>query len=225
MVAADYTLSPSITFSDGNAGGIGGVVGGLLGNSAIGTVVGGMQMKDAGTVLTLIDNRSGVQLAAAEGSARKMDFAGVGGLLGRRGGAGMGGYTSTAQGKVIVAAFVDSFAGMCGRRSPTRRKGCASCTSHCFLRPTVEKMSRRYRCPLPQPFSAFLTALSNSPIETTPFRSRSAAGQVATLPLSASLTATISSPILTSSSPLQSPTQLEIGGVGGGVRVRVLVGV
>ncbi len=107
MVAADYTVTPTITFSSKDTGGGGAVVGALLGPVA-GAVAGGFKHSDASTVLTLIENRSGVQLAAAEGSARNTDFALMGGLFGGAAGAGMGGYTKTPEGKVIVAAFTDS---------------------------------------------------------------------------------------------------------------------
>jgi curli biogenesis system outer membrane secretion channel CsgG len=107
MVAADYTLSPSITFANNNAGGGGAIIGGLLG--PVGALVGGsMHAKEASTLLTLVDNRSGVQLAAAEGSAKNIDFGAFGGVLGGMGGGAAGGYTNTAEGKVIVAAFTDS---------------------------------------------------------------------------------------------------------------------
>ena len=66
------------------------------------------QMVAASTVLTLIENRSGVQLAAAEGSARNTDFAGLGGLFGGSAGGALGAYAKTPEGKVIVAAFTDS---------------------------------------------------------------------------------------------------------------------
>ncbi|MDO8315816.1 MAG: CsgG/HfaB family protein [Rugosibacter sp.] len=107
MVAADYIVSPSITFSNNNAGGMGAALGGLLGS--VGAAVGGsISSKEASTMLTLIDTRSSVQIAAAEGSAKNMDFGFVGGLVGS-GVAGVGGgYSNTAQGKVIVAAFTDS---------------------------------------------------------------------------------------------------------------------
>ena len=108
MVAADYSMSPSITFSNQNAGGAGAAVGGLLGS--VGALVGGsMNAKEASTILTLIDNRSSVQLAAAEGSARNMDFGFIGGLIGGGAGGIGGGYSNTAEGKVIVAAFTDSY--------------------------------------------------------------------------------------------------------------------
>ena len=111
MVSADYSLSPSITFSNNNAGGFGAAIGGLLGS--VGAAVGGsLNAKEASTLLTLVDNRSGVQLAASEGSARNWDFGGVGGLLGSGFGAVGGGYSNTAEGKVIVAAFMDSYNGV-----------------------------------------------------------------------------------------------------------------
>ncbi len=109
MVAADYSMSPSITFSNNNAGGAGAAVGGRLGGS-LGALVGGsMNAKEASTILTLIDNRSSVQIAAAEGSARNMDFGFIGGLIGGGAGGVGGGYANTAEGKVIVAAFTDSY--------------------------------------------------------------------------------------------------------------------
>ena len=111
MVSADYSLSPSITFSNNNAGGMGAAVGGLFGS--VGAIVGGnLSAKEASTLLTLVDNRSGVQLAAAEGSAKNWDFGMLGGLLGGGFGAAGGGYANTAEGKVIVASFMDSYNGV-----------------------------------------------------------------------------------------------------------------
>jgi curli biogenesis system outer membrane secretion channel CsgG len=111
MVAADYSMSPSITFSNNNAGQIGGAIGGLFGT--VGSLIGGnLNYKEASTMLTLIDNRSGVQLAAAEGSAKNVDMGALGGFLASGVGFGGGGYTNTAEGKVLVAAFTDSFNNM-----------------------------------------------------------------------------------------------------------------
>lgn len=108
MVAADYSVSPSITFSNQNAGGVGGAIGGLFGS--VGAAIGGsLSSKEASTILTLIDNRSSVQLAAAEGSAKNVDIGGLGSLFGGGVGGGLGGYTNTAEGKVLVAAFTDSY--------------------------------------------------------------------------------------------------------------------
>jgi curli biogenesis system outer membrane secretion channel CsgG len=111
MVSADYSLSPSITFSNNNAGGAGAALGGLFGS--VGAIVGGsLNSKEASTLLTMVDNRSGVQLAAAEGSAKNWDFGMLGGMLGSGFGAAGGGYSNTAEGKVIVAAFMDSYNGI-----------------------------------------------------------------------------------------------------------------
>ncbi|TAL16484.1 MAG: peptidoglycan-binding protein [Aquabacterium sp.] len=108
MVAADYTMNPSITFSQKGTGGMGGILGGF-GGGVLGAVAGSLKFNDASTVLTMIDNRSGVQLAAAEGSARNTDFNLFGGLAGGGAFGGLGGYTNTPEGKVLVAAFIDSY--------------------------------------------------------------------------------------------------------------------
>jgi curli biogenesis system outer membrane secretion channel CsgG len=113
MVAADYTLNPSIQFATSDAGGVGGFLSAFGGKAAhAGTVLGGLKFKKASTALVLVDNRSGVQLAAAEGEARKTDFnlAGAGYTRGSAG--GLGGYTNTPEGKVIAAAFADAFNAM-----------------------------------------------------------------------------------------------------------------
>lgn len=107
MVAADYSMSPSITFSNRNAGGLGAGLGGWVGVAA--GIAGSVNFKEASTMLTLVDNRSGVQVAAAEGSARNMDFGALGGAFGGALGGVGGGYANTAEGKVIVAAFTDSY--------------------------------------------------------------------------------------------------------------------
>jgi curli biogenesis system outer membrane secretion channel CsgG len=107
MVSADYSLSPEVTFSERDTGALGGVLGML--SPVAGMIAGGVRTHEAATVLTLVDNRSGVQVAAAEGSSRNTDFA-LGAFLGvGSGGGGMGGYTNTPQGKVVIAAFMDAF--------------------------------------------------------------------------------------------------------------------
>ena len=60
-------------------------------------------------LLMLVDNRSGVQVAASEGSASKTDFGAFGSVFGSRAGGSLGGYANTAQGKVISAALMDAF--------------------------------------------------------------------------------------------------------------------
>jgi curli biogenesis system outer membrane secretion channel CsgG len=110
LAAADYTMSPTITFSqkgtEGISGGLGGF--GLLGSVA-GMVAGGMKANEASTTLLMIDNRSGVQLAAAEGSAKNYDFGMFGGLFGGGAAAGGSAYTKTPEGKILIAAFMDSY--------------------------------------------------------------------------------------------------------------------
>ncbi|CAN5800243.1 hypothetical protein BH11PSE8_BH11PSE8_10230 [soil metagenome] len=109
MVAADYTMSPMITFSQ-NTGGMGGALGGFSrGLGVLGAVAGGIKTNEASTTLIMIDNRSGVQLAAAEGSAKNMDFNVGAALFGGLGGGGVGGYSNSPEGKIIIAAFGDSY--------------------------------------------------------------------------------------------------------------------
>lgn len=109
LVAADYTLEPSVTFSDSNAGGA--AVGAVLGlfSPVAGAVAGGVHTKAAAAMLIMADNRSGVQVAAASGSATASDFSGFGGLGGGSGVGALGAYSSTPQGKVVVAAFLDAY--------------------------------------------------------------------------------------------------------------------
>jgi curli biogenesis system outer membrane secretion channel CsgG len=114
MVAADYALNPTIDFSARDTGGISGALGGLTSKlGSIGQVVGGvagnLKFREASTMLTLVDNRSGVQLAAAQGSSSKTDFGAWGGVFGGGGAAAGGGYTNTPEGKVIASAFADAY--------------------------------------------------------------------------------------------------------------------
>ena len=108
MVAADYTMQPSIQFSAKGTGGLGAALGGLFGSVA-GAVAGGMKSNEAATTLLLIDNRSGVQISSSVGSAKNFDFNLAGGLFGGGVGGGAGGFTNTPEGKVLTAAFVDSY--------------------------------------------------------------------------------------------------------------------
>ncbi|NUZ05448.1 CsgG/HfaB family protein [Piscinibacter koreensis] len=111
MVAADFIVTPSVVFSENDTGGVGGAIGGLLGGRhgrALGAIAGGVKFKEAETNLLLVDSRSGIQVAAAQGSARKTDFAVGGALWGGLAAAG-GGYTRTPEGKVIVASFIDNW--------------------------------------------------------------------------------------------------------------------
>jgi hypothetical protein len=111
MVSADFILTPSVVFSENNAGGVGGAVGGLFGRKAavVSAVAGGLKFKEAQTSMLVADSRSGVQVAAAEGSTRKADLGIGGALFGGGMGAVGGGYGNTNEGKIIAAAFMDNF--------------------------------------------------------------------------------------------------------------------
>jgi curli biogenesis system outer membrane secretion channel CsgG len=108
MVSADFILTPAVVFSEGNAGGIGGAAAGLLGRKGA-LVAGGLKFKEAQTSMLVADSRSGVQVAAAEGSTRKADLALGGGLFGGAGGAALGGYGNTNEGKIIAAALMNNY--------------------------------------------------------------------------------------------------------------------
>jgi curli biogenesis system outer membrane secretion channel CsgG len=118
MVSSDFGLSPEIVFNEGDAAGAGLVVGSILGafipgaGQVVAAVGAASKTREASVLLTMIDNRSGVQIAASEGSASKTDFGGFGALGGIGGVAGLGGYTNTPQGKVIAAAFMDAYNSM-----------------------------------------------------------------------------------------------------------------
>jgi hypothetical protein len=115
IVSADYVLTPAVVFSQDDAGGVGAAVGGLFGTAGrvFGAVAGGVQFKEAQTSMLLADARSTLQVAAAEGSAKKADFK-LGGLLGGAGIAavGLGGYEKTAEGKIIAASLADNYNGI-----------------------------------------------------------------------------------------------------------------
>jgi hypothetical protein len=108
MVTADFVLTPAVVFNENNAGGVGTAVGGLFGRTA-GAVAGGLKFKEAQTSMLVADARSGVQVAAAEGSTRKADLALGGGLFGGGLGGVVGGYGNTNEGKIIAAAFADNY--------------------------------------------------------------------------------------------------------------------
>lgn len=111
LVAADFVITPSVVFSNPNAGGVGGGILGSLGGKAalFGAIAGGLKFKEAQTSMTLADTRSGIQVAAAEGSAQKTDFNLGGALFGGGGGAALGGYTNTAEGKIVAASYLDNW--------------------------------------------------------------------------------------------------------------------
>lgn len=111
MVTADFVMTPSVIFAENNAGGVGGAVGGLFGRRApvVSAVAGGLKFKEAQTSMLLADARSGVQVAAAEGSTKKADIRLGGALFGGGMGAAGGGYGNTNEGKIIAAALMDNY--------------------------------------------------------------------------------------------------------------------
>lgn len=107
MLAADFVLTPGVIFSDNNAGGVGGAAGGLLGRR-LGIAAGGVKFKEAQTSLLIADVRTGVQVAAESGQAKKADF-GVGGVGVLGLGVAAGGYSSTDEGKMIASSFRNNY--------------------------------------------------------------------------------------------------------------------
>jgi len=123
MVTADFILTPAVVFSEGNAGGVGGAVGGLLGRR-VAAVAGGLKFKEAQTSMLVADARSTVQVAAAEGSTRKADLRLGGALFGGGMGAAVGGYGNTNEGKIIAAALMDNYNNIVGavRNQPSLQR-------------------------------------------------------------------------------------------------------
>ncbi|PZQ73692.1 MAG: peptidoglycan-binding protein [Variovorax paradoxus] len=113
MVASDYGISPEVIINNSDAGGMGAALGGIINrgrySNVLANVGGSLQTREASTMLTLIDNRSGVQIGVSEGSASKTDFGGFLGVAGASAAGSIGGYSRTPQGKVIAAAFMDSY--------------------------------------------------------------------------------------------------------------------
>jgi hypothetical protein len=116
LVAADFAMTPTVSFVENNAGGAGlGALGGLFGTAGavVGAVAGSMKFKQAQTMITVADVRSGIQVAAAEGNVEKTDWS-LSGLLGGASGGGFAAgagsaYTNTAEGKVVAAALLDNY--------------------------------------------------------------------------------------------------------------------
>jgi hypothetical protein len=113
LVAAQYFITPNIVFKDSNAGGAGGALGaigsvlpGYLG--LVGSAV-GYKASQAQSVLFVTQTSTGLQIAAAEGSAETKDwtFAGFGyggGVFG-----GLGAYSDTDIGKTVTASLLDAY--------------------------------------------------------------------------------------------------------------------
>jgi hypothetical protein len=115
LQAADFVMTPNVQFAANNTGGVGGAISdyggrlfGGLGRIA-GGLAGNMKFKEAQTSLLIADVRSGIQVAAEEGTATKTDF----GISGWSWGGGdysrLGGYTNTPEGKMIAAGLLDNY--------------------------------------------------------------------------------------------------------------------
>lgn len=107
MVAADFAINPEIFFSDADTAGAGAAAG-AVGGGLLGILAGGFSKKETQVSLTMIDNRSGVQIASAIGHASATDFLGFSKLVGSGGGGALGAYSRTPEGKTLVNAFVDA---------------------------------------------------------------------------------------------------------------------
>ena len=107
--AAQYTITPSLTFSEQDAGReLGGVLGHIpVLNKFVG-LADSVKLKEAQVALLLTDNETTEQIAAATGSVRVTDLGMAGLMLGRAGGAAGAGWSNTNEGKVIAAAFLDA---------------------------------------------------------------------------------------------------------------------
>ena len=106
---AQYTLTPSLTFNEQNAGR---EIGGILAmipilNKFVG-VAESVKLKEAQVALLLTDNETTEQLAASTGSVRVTDLGMGGVVLGKLGGAAGAGWSNSNEGKVIAAAFLDA---------------------------------------------------------------------------------------------------------------------
>ncbi|MDR2186769.1 MAG: penicillin-binding protein activator LpoB [Azonexus sp.] len=107
-VAADYFMEPAIIINDSPVGGIAGALGGLIGRGA-GAVAGSVQVKSSVVTLSLHDIRSGVQIAAAEGSSTATNYGAALGAFGGSAGGVLGGFSATPEGKATVVAFIDAY--------------------------------------------------------------------------------------------------------------------
>ena len=155
MVTADYVLTPAVVFSEDNAGGVGGgvgaAIGGLFGSGgrAIGAVAGGLKFKEAQTSMLVADARSSIQVAAAEGSARKADFR-LGGLFAGGGvAAGLGGYRTPTKVRSSRPASPTTTTASSGR--------CAAIRA-CSARSPRSQAPRRVPRPRPAASSAKVTS-------------------------------------------------------------------
>jgi hypothetical protein len=110
QVVADYLLKPEIVMANkDNEGARMGGLSNMLGRA--GTLIGNLNVKssEVGTVLTLVDIRSTVRLAAAEGYSKNTSFGFGGASWGSSGALAGSAYTNTDEGKLVSSAFFDAY--------------------------------------------------------------------------------------------------------------------
>lgn len=111
QVVADYLLKPEIVMANkGHEGGRLGSLGRFL-PGPLSVVAGSASVSsnEVGTVLTLVDIRSTVRLAAAEGYSKNTNFSLAGFGIGSVGALGGSAYSKTDEGKLVSAAFFDAY--------------------------------------------------------------------------------------------------------------------
>jgi hypothetical protein len=110
QVVADYLLKPEIVMAnkDNEGARMGGITN-MLGRA--GSLIGNLNVKssEVGTVLTLVDIRSTVRLAAAEGYSKNTSVGFGGASWGSSGALAGSAYTNTDEGKLVSAAFFDAY--------------------------------------------------------------------------------------------------------------------
>jgi hypothetical protein len=100
---------PSVTFAEPSGFALSTGLGGLFGRGSNKVDTSAqVQALGASTTLLLLDNASGAQIIAAQGSAKNYDLGMGVGLLGGLIG-GINAYAATPQGKIVAAAFLDAY--------------------------------------------------------------------------------------------------------------------
>ncbi|HMI96175.1 MAG TPA: CsgG/HfaB family protein [Micropepsaceae bacterium] len=117
IVAADYVLVPDVISQNARASGnnFGAALGGLLGNSTLGALAGGLSFNSstADVTLAVTNVRTTQIMATIDGHSKKTDIGfGLGGGVfgyGGFGSAGATGYNNTEIGQVITLAYLDAY--------------------------------------------------------------------------------------------------------------------
>ncbi len=110
-VAADYFLEPAIIIDNSSTGRIAGTLGSFVGGG-LGRLAGSLESKASVVTLTLLDIRSGVQVAITEGNSTATNYGAAMSAFGGGAFGGLSGFSNTPEGKATVAAFVQSYNSM-----------------------------------------------------------------------------------------------------------------